>query len=128
MATVGKSGNQSSWSVPVEPMPSNPKRILCVRLRRWPIDRWRRQCERRGEGEIQARRHEGTEARRKDISPLVLVRTVASRQVVAVASEEGMAGGVRAGLSLAEARALCPGLIHADHEPERDAKALLALA
>src|SRR3989442_5054921 len=110
MATVGKSGNQLSWSVPVEPMRS--KRILCVRSRRWLIDRWRRQCDRRDK---QERPSDGaTERRREDASlPLVLVRTVASRQVVAVASEEAMAGGVRAGLSLAEARALCPGLMHA---------------
>src|SRR5881275_1035647 len=117
MATVGKSGNQSSWSVPVEPMPSKSKRILCVRLRRWPIDRWRRQCERRDKEE---RRSEngwhGHVLMPVSSSPLVLVKTIASRQIVEVASEEAMAAGVRAGLSLAEARALCPGLVHADHE------------
>ncbi len=38
------------------------------------------------------------------------------------------AAGVGAGLSLAQARALCPDLTHADHDPAGDAKALEALA
>ncbi len=125
-ATEGKSGNQSSWSVPVEPTQPFPtsKRILCVRLRRWPIDRFRRQSER------QRRDKAGGADIPVCLSPqsLVLVHTIASRQVITVASDEAAVAGARTGMSLAEARALCPGLQHADHDPDRDAKALVALA
>jgi protein ImuB len=58
---------------------------------------------------------------------LVLVEAVASRQIVACACEGAFARGIRAGMTLAEARALCPGLAHAGHDPEEDARALIRL-
>jgi protein ImuB len=60
--------------------------------------------------------------------PLVLIRTVANRQLVVAASEETIAFGIRVGMTLTEAKALCPNLTHEDHDPSRDAKSLEALA
>jgi protein ImuB len=58
---------------------------------------------------------------------LVLTRTVAERQLVVRACAAARQAGVRPGLSLAQARALCPGLAHAADDPGRDAKGLEAL-
>ena len=60
--------------------------------------------------------------------PLVLVRAVASRQLIVAASERAKAHGIRTDMTLAEARALCPDLIDAPHEPEKDLHALEGLA
>jgi protein ImuB len=43
-------------------------------------------------------------------------------------SQTAGASNVRVGMSLTEARVMCPGLAHAPHEPGRDAVALTALA
>ncbi|HYE20231.1 MAG TPA: DNA polymerase Y family protein [Tepidisphaeraceae bacterium] len=59
--------------------------------------------------------------------PIVLTRTVAERQLVVGACDAARAAGVRGGMTLAQARALCPGLTHADHDPAGDARALEAL-
>jgi protein ImuB len=59
--------------------------------------------------------------------PLALVRTAANRQSVVAACARAAARGVRAGLTLAEARALCPGLEHAEHDVRRDVLGLEAL-
>ena len=55
---------------------------------------------------------------------LVLVETIASRQLIACACDAALAHGVRPGMTLAQARALCPGLTHAPHDPEEDRRAL----
>ena len=60
-------------------------------------------------------------------NPLVLLHTVASRQLVACASDEARQRGIRPGMTLAEARALCPGLVDAPWQPEHDDRALAAL-
>jgi protein ImuB len=60
--------------------------------------------------------------------PLVLIRTVASRQLVIAASSEAMPFGVRVGMTLTEAKALCPTLTHEDHNPAHDARSFEALA
>jgi protein ImuB len=86
------------------------RQIMCVRLREWPIERMRRKLR-------QSRRE-----------PLVLVRETASRLLVICASGEAKARGVAPGMMLAAARALCPGLMHATYEPERDARVLENLA
>lgn len=67
-------------------------------------------------------------AKRKGDKPLVLIRTVASRQMIVAASDTAADHGIRPGMTLAQARALCAGLAHAEHDPARDAKALEALA
>src|SRR5688572_27972622 len=82
---------------------------MCVRLKHWPIDRLRRRQPR---------------YRRE---PVVLVETVASRQLVVMASDEARAAGIRSGMTLVQARALRPELLHAEHEPQRDARSLEAL-
>ena len=58
----------------------------------------------------------------------MLVQRDRRGQSVVTACEKARAHGVRPGMTLAEARALCPNLIHADHEPAKDAAALRALA
>jgi protein ImuB len=63
-----------------------------------------------------------------DDPPLVLTRIVAHRQLVVAASEETIPFGIRLGMTLTEARALCSNLTHEDHDPTRDAKGLEALA
>jgi protein ImuB len=47
--------------------------------------------------------------------------------VVVAVCEAASARGIRAGLTLAEAKALCPGLEHAEHDVRRDALGLHAL-
>lgn len=60
--------------------------------------------------------------------PLALVDTVGGgRQLVAAACERAAAGGVRPGMTLAQARAVCPSLAHAPHDPEQDLRALARL-
>jgi protein ImuB len=62
------------------------------------------------------------------LAPLVLIRTVADRQVVVAVSEEARVVGVRTGMTLTEARALCAGVMHEDHDRARDERGLEALA
>ena len=69
----------------------------------------------------------GTGARTPRLCPLVLVTTARGRRVVVAACEAARASHVRPGLTLAEAQAVCPGLTHADHQPDRDARGLAAL-
>ena len=58
----------------------------------------------------------------------MLVGRIASRQVVFHACDIAIARGVRAGMTLAEATALCRGLVHGDHDPQRNARSLQAFA
>src|SRR5207253_3914444 len=110
--------------------------ILCVHLNRWPIDRLLRRRKSRAGSRTQdsGLRTEsgGSSSTQSSIlslqSSLVLVETIASRQLVACACGAAFARGVRIGMTLAEARALCPGLAHADHDPDEDARALSRLA
>ena len=53
---------------------------------------------------------------------------IASRQLIVVASAEAAARGIRSGMTLAQARALCAAVDHAPWQPDRDARALHALA
>jgi protein ImuB len=57
----------------------------------------------------------------------VIVRTVAERQVIVAASDEAADLGIRGGMTLTQARALNAAIVHAEHDPERDQKALEAL-
>jgi protein ImuB len=56
------------------------------------------------------------------------VRTVASRQIIIAVSGSARAKSIRPGMMLGEAKALCATVMHAEHEPQRDAVALEALA
>jgi len=57
----------------------------------------------------------------------VLTRTVAGVQRIVAVSPEAHALGIREGFTLAQARALCAQVVHADHEPDRDRRALEVL-
>ena len=59
--------------------------------------------------------------------PLVIVRTVANRQEIVACSDAAMTFGIRAGLTLTEARALCAKVVAFVHDPVRDARALEGL-
>ena len=96
--------------------PKTARHICCVRLLNWPIDRLQRQRER-----ARRRDSEGT-------SPLVLVRTVATRQLIVAANESARKFGIRSTMTLGEARALCANVEYEEHDPARDWKALEALA
>src|SRR5690606_29735819 len=110
-----RSGGRSGWFTVTEDVSgetlswrSAVTRIMCVRLMRWPIDRLRRRRP--------ALRHD----------PLALIETTGARQRVTEVCDRAAALGARPGMTLAQARALCPGLVHADHEPGEDRRALIA--
>jgi protein ImuB len=65
--------------------------------------------------------------REHDEPPMVIVRTVANRQEIVACSEAAMSFGIRAGLTLTEARALCAKVVAFAHDPLRDARAMEAL-
>src|SRR5688572_29914931 len=98
--------------------------MLCTLLPYWPIDRFCRA--RRGRGHKEEREMGKWGGGEK--VPLVLVRPVTSRQLVVAASEKARSHGIRTDMTLAEARALCPGLVDAVHEPDKDLHALEGLA
>ena len=81
----------------------------------WPIDRFRLEARRAGEPD-----HAG--------APFALLRAEASGPTLYALTPEAAAARLRPGLGLADARAICPGLVVADAEPRRDAAALEALA
>jgi protein ImuB len=60
--------------------------------------------------------------------PIVITRTIANRQLVVNASDSATQMGVHSGLTLTESNAICPGLVHFEQEPERDQRAIEALA
>jgi protein ImuB len=59
--------------------------------------------------------------------PLVIVRTVADRQVIVSLCDLAAQRGIRRGMTLTQARALCADVEHAGHDPLRDRRALEAL-
>jgi impB/mucB/samB family len=132
------------------------KQILCVRLTQWSIDRIKRKREARG-GKSQgpnpksqisnlgsptpvlryaeepgrtAKHPAKHPALRRTSEPasVVLVRTVASRQLVVFACENARRSGIDPGMTLAEANALCENLQHQEHQPEKDLQGLYRLA
>jgi protein ImuB len=58
---------------------------------------------------------------------LVVIRPVADRQVIVAASKSALRCGIRSGMTLTQARALFAGVLHAEHQPPRDRRALEAL-
>ena len=59
---------------------------------------------------------------------MVIVRTVAMRQEIVAVSTAALEHGIRSGLTLTEARALCPEVVSFDHDLLADTRALEALA
>jgi protein ImuB len=134
------------------------KQILCALLNNWPIDRALRRksldlridfgelsraanCDLRLRGNAEWRkqklhgsgvddRHSRSIANRKSqiANPLIVIQSTANRQEVIAVSDEARAFGIRVGMTLAQARALCSHVEHLEHEPDRDAVALEALA
>lgn len=92
-------------------------RALSIYLPNWAID-------------LQTRRDRKRSGSRLDISPpLLLVRPVANRQVIAHACRTAAAAGVQPGMTVAHAHALLrdePRIV--EYNPPRDAAALRALA
>ena len=110
------------------------KQFLCVRLLNWPIDRLVRQrarARRRDSPspstlEVTAQRL--VRGRGEGSSPFVLVRTVATRQLIVATNKPAHALGIRPTMTLGEARACCATVAYEEHDPSRDAKSLEALA
>ena len=84
------------------------RRVLCLYLPRWPIER--------RQAQLPADR------------PLALVQSAGSRRLVSATNPAAEAQGILPGLPLADARAQLPRLAIADADPEGDAAALLRLA
>ncbi|MFI5378629.1 MAG: Y-family DNA polymerase [Tepidisphaerales bacterium] len=109
------------------------KHILCVHLPQWPIDRLRRRVGMRESRASVLAGHENAKSLcqsrpARTLAPLTLVHTVASRRIIAHACPIARKAGVRPGMPLAEARALCPKLADHPYEPHKDLHALRALA
>ena len=91
------------------------KRIACVHLKNWPVNRFKRRQTRRASQPV-------------DDGPLAIVDGIVGRPFVVVAAcKLAQARGVRVGMTLAEARARCAELVDAPHQPDRDRHALEAL-
>ncbi|MGI9014370.1 MAG: Y-family DNA polymerase [Phycisphaerales bacterium] len=106
------------------------RRIISVFLPMWPIDRIRRQ-QRAGQRSGVLHRENGNGKRSCD-GPIFVVHTQANRQSIVTACAVSLAHGVRAGMTLAHARALVPGdrlspRVY-EHDPVADQESLLALA
>ena len=81
----------------------------------WPIDRFRLEARRAGEPDHAA-------------TPFALLAPESGGPKLYALAPEAAAAKLRCGLGLADARAICPGLVVADAAPARDAEALQALA
>jgi protein ImuB len=114
-----------------------------VLLNNWPIDRVKRRLDRSAYQRNETTdEHRSTQIKKHFIGahrcssvvpdsiakPLVLIRTAANRQEIVAVSREAYETGIRAGMTLAEARAICSHVVHLEHEPHKDAVALEALA
>ncbi|MCX7864266.1 MAG: DNA polymerase Y family protein [Novosphingobium sp.] len=91
------------------------RRILSIWLRRLALDRWRLA--------------EGLEAGKgADAAPFALIAATAHGPRIAAVNEAGAQAGARAGMMLADARALCPELAVAPADPAGDLAFLERLA
>jgi protein ImuB len=99
------------------------KLIVCVRLKSWSIDLLKRRLRWRGRREAESRIQN-----QQSKIPLVLTRTVASRQLVVAACEVAMSRRIVPGMTLPEARALDASLLDFPHDPACDTRARVALA
>ena len=110
--TEDVSDKPSLWSTAV-------KTILCAHLKCWPIDRIRRQgrreedtgTRRRGDAEKWYNRSasprfsfSASPRPRVPASPLIIVRTVADRQIIVAVSDEAFDCGIRRGMTLTQPR------------------------
>ncbi|MCB2048663.1 MAG: DNA polymerase Y family protein [Novosphingobium sp.] len=100
-------------SAPFSPQPE--RRVLSIWLWQLAMDRWRL-----GEGLAEG---EGADA-----APLALVDETARGVRIAAANRAGLAAGAAPGMSLADARTLCPQLATAPSDPASDLAFLEKLA
>jgi protein ImuB len=101
---------------------------MCVWLKQWPIDRIRRkQKQSRRDFPVSPFSQRACSPPPPD-APLILVKTIASRQVVIAMCDQARSHSITNGMTLAEARALCTTVEHVEHQPAADAKALERLA
>lgn len=89
------------------------QRVVSLYLPRWPTDRLRRKS---GAAALPAK------------APLVLIGREGARRVVTAVDVNAERLGVRAGMLIAKAQALTPGLIVMDADPHADAEGLDSLA
>src|SRR5258705_14025063 len=106
----------SSWRPAV-------RQILCVYLRQWSIDRFRRKKRSGHDAGLASRTGSHSEPYKQP--PLVLVKHVATRQVIMAASPEAQAQGICCEMTLAEACALCANLEHGEYHPREGRKGLV---
>jgi protein ImuB len=92
-----------------------PRRILAIWLARLSVDRWRLA--------LAPEEHAAAEA-----TPTALIAETAHGPRIADANDVGRAAGARAGMLLADARALCPQLAAVPADPAGDLAALEKLA
>jgi protein ImuB len=106
------------------------RRLLCVQLPMWPIDRLRRRLERK-------RRDEGGAMRSTDcaseqaqsVARLFLISTRGNVQHVAACCRASQQAGVRAGMTLAQGRALVGSAVHVEEfDPAAERAAIKRLA
>lgn len=65
--------------------------------------------------------------KRASSAPLILLQTLANRQLIVACSNAAAKVGIRVGMTLAQARALCAEVSYADWRPDEDQKTLEAL-
>ncbi len=94
---------------------SPPRRILSIWLARLSVDRWRRA-------------HAPEAQAAADAAPTALILETAHGPRITAANDAGLAAGARAGMLLADARALCPDLAAVPADPAGDLAALEKLA
>jgi protein ImuB len=92
-----------------------PRRILSIWLARLSVDRWRRASTPEAPQDIGA-------------APTALILETAHGPRITAANDAGLAAGARAGMLLADARALCPDLVAVPADPAGDLAALEKLA
>lgn len=104
------------------------RRFVSVWLPAWPVERMRR-AERLRIASGRALAHGAAASVLPDeAAPLALVASAGGGLVISAANPTALYKGVRAGMSLADARAVLPQLVTRPAEPEQDRTALLALA
>ncbi|NCP14567.1 MAG: DNA polymerase Y family protein [Sphingomonadales bacterium] len=100
--------------MPASPTPTSPsRRILSVWLARLSVDRWQR-----------AHAPDAPET----TAPTALIADTAHGPRITAANDAGLAAGARAGMLLADARALCPELTAVPGDPAGDLASLEKLA
>ncbi len=102
-------------SAPILTPMSPPRRILSIWLARLSVDRWRRA-------------HAPEAQAAADSAPTALILETAHGPRITAANDAGLAAGARAGMLLADARALCPDLAAVLADPAGDLAALEKLA